>query len=47
MSSEDGCISVIDSFDENAESVTAFTHRGLDYLEELLDDRRSDFMKDA
>lgn len=47
MSSEDGCVSVIDSFDENAESVTAFTRRGLDYLEELLDDRRSEFMKDA
>lgn len=46
MSPEDGCVSVIDSFDENAESVTAFTRRGLDYLEELLDDRRSKFMKD-
>jgi hypothetical protein len=46
MSSEDGCVSVIDSFDENAESVTAFTRRGLDFLEVLLDDRRSEFMKD-
>jgi len=46
MSSEDGCISVIDSFDENAESVTAFTRRGFDFLEVLLDDRRSEFMKD-
>ena len=47
MSPEDGCVSVVDSLDENAESATAFTRRGLDYLEELLDDRRSDFMKDA
>jgi hypothetical protein len=41
MSLEDGCVSVIDSFDENAECVIAFTRRGLDYLDELLDDRRS------
>lgn len=47
MSPEDGYVSVIDSFDENAESITAFTRRGLDYLEELLDDRRLEFMKDA
>jgi hypothetical protein len=47
MSPEDGCVSVIDSLDEHAESIAAFTHRGLDYLEELLDDRRSEFMKDA
>ena len=47
MSPEDGCVSVIDSFDENEESVADFTRRGLDYLEELLDDRRSEFMKDA
>ena len=47
MSPEDGCVSVVDSLDENAESITAFTRRGLDYLEELLDDRRSEFMKDA
>lgn len=47
MEPEDGCLSVVDSFDENAQSVTAFTRRGLDYLEELLDDRRSDFMKDT
>ena len=47
MSPEDGCVSVIDSLEENAESITAFTRRGLDYLEELLDDRRSEFMKDA
>ncbi len=47
MSPEDGCVSVIDSLDEDAESITAFTRRGLDYLEELLDDRRSEFMKNA
>ena len=47
MAPEDGCLSVVDSLDEEAESVTAFTRQGLDYLEELLDDRRSDFMKDT
>jgi hypothetical protein len=47
MSPEDGCVSVIDSLDEDAESVTAFTRRGLDFLEEFLDDRRSEFMKDT
>jgi len=47
MSPDDGCVSVIDSLDEDAESVTAFTRRGLDYLEELLDDRPSEFMKDV
>lgn len=47
MSPEDGCVSVIDSLDEDAESITAFTRRGLDHLEELLDDRRSEFMKNA
>jgi hypothetical protein len=41
-----GCLSVIDSTNENARAVTAFTHRGLEYLEDLLDDRRSEFMKD-
>jgi hypothetical protein len=29
-----------------AEAVTAFTSDGLSYLEELLDDRRSEFMRD-
>ena len=47
MAPEDGCLSVVDSFDEMADSVTAFTRQGLEYLEELLDDRRSEFMKDA
>jgi hypothetical protein len=47
MAPEDGCVYVVDSLDETAESVTAFTRQGLDYLEELLDDRRSQFMKDA
>jgi len=46
MEPEDGCLSILDSLDENAESVTGFTRRGLDYLEDLLDDRRSEFMKD-
>jgi hypothetical protein len=44
MAPEDGCLSVIDSLDETAESVTGFTCQGLDYLEELLDERRSQFM---
>ena len=38
---EDGRLSVIDSLDETAESVTAFTPQGLDYLCDLLDDRPS------
>jgi hypothetical protein len=29
-----------------APSTTAFTRPGLNYLEELLDDRRAEFMKD-
>ena len=45
MRPEDGCLSVIDSLAETAESVTAFTRHGLDYLEEVLDHRRSDFMR--
>jgi hypothetical protein len=45
MTPEDGCLSILDSLDENAESVTGFTRTGLDYLEDLLDDRRSEFMK--
>jgi hypothetical protein len=47
MAPEDGCLRVIDSLDEMAESVTAFTRQGLDYLDELLDQRRSEFMKDS
>lgn len=47
MAPEDGCLSVIDSFDEDAESTTAFTRRGLDCLDELLDQRRSDFMRES
>lgn len=46
MAPEDGCLRVIDSLDEMAESVTAFTRQGLDYLDDLLDQRRSEFMKD-
>jgi hypothetical protein len=41
-----GCLSVIESTNENARAVTAFTHRGLEFLEDLLEDRRSEFMKD-
>ena len=44
MSPEDGCLSIIDSLDETAESVTAFTRRGLDRLNEMLDERRSQLM---
>ena len=47
MEPEDGCLSILDSLDENAESVTAFTRKGLDYLEDLLDDRRSQFMQNV
>ncbi len=45
MEPEDACLSILDSLDENAASVTGFTRKGLDYLEDLLDDRRSEFMK--
>ena len=45
MTPEDGCLSVIDSLDDNTESTTAFTRRSLDYIDELLDQRRSDFMQ--
>jgi hypothetical protein len=41
-----GCLSVIESTNKNARAVTAFTHQGLEFLEDLLDDRRSEFMKD-
>ncbi|MGY2733298.1 hypothetical protein [Sphingomonas sp. UYP23] len=44
MSPEDGCLSIIDSLDETAESVTAFTRWGLDRLNEMLDERRSQLM---
>ena len=47
MAPEDGCLSVIDSLNYDAESTTAFTHRGLGYLGELLDQRRSDFMQES
>ena len=46
MEPEDGCLSILESLDENAESVTGFTRKGLDYLEDLLDERRSEFMRD-
>ncbi len=44
MSPEDGRLSIIDSLDETAESVTAFTRCGLDRLTEMLDERRSQLM---
>ncbi len=47
MAPEDGCLSVIHSFDDDVGSTTAFTRRGLDYLDELLDQRRLDFMRES
>ena len=47
MEPEVGCLSIVDSLDENAASVTGFTTKGLDYLEDLLDERRSDLIKDT
>ena len=46
MAPEDGRLSIIDSLDDNAASVTGFTRNGLEYLEDLLDDRRSNLIKD-
>ncbi|TPG55060.1 hypothetical protein [Sphingomonas glacialis] len=46
MAPEDGCLSIINSLDETAESVTGFTRQGLDYLDELLDERRLQFVGD-
>lgn len=45
MEPEDGCLSIIDSLHDNADCVTAFTEQGLDYLDELLDQRRLNFMQ--
>ena len=45
MEPEGGRLSVIDSLDATAESVTAFTSFGLDYLGDLLDERHIEFMK--
>ena len=47
MEHEDGCLRIIDSLDDDAVSTTAFTRRGLDYLDELLDQRRSEFMGES
>lgn len=47
MAPEDGRLSVINSPDDDTEATTAFTRRGLDYLDELLDHRRSDFMGES
>ncbi len=46
MAPEDGCLGIIDSLDETAESITGFTRQGLEYLDELLDQRRSQFMRE-
>jgi hypothetical protein len=46
MAPEDGCLSIINSLDETAESVTGFTRQGLGYLDELLDERRLQFVGD-
>lgn len=46
MTPELGCLSVVNDIGDMAEAVTAFTADGLSYLEELLDDRRSEFIKD-
>lgn len=45
MAPEDGCLSVIDSLDDDAEPTAAFIRRGLDYIDALLDQRRSDLMQ--
>ena len=45
MVREDSCLSVIDNLDDDAESITAFIRRGLENLNELLDQRHSDFMQ--
>lgn len=47
MTPEFGCLSVIESTDEMAESVTVFTSLGLRYMEDLLDERRPEIMKDV
>lgn len=47
MEPEDGRLWVVDSLDENAPDVIAFTSDGIDYLNELLDDRRSQFMSNT
>lgn len=46
MAPEDGCLNVIDSLNDDAVSTTAFTRRGLDHLDELLDQRRSHVMQE-
>ncbi|MEG3178884.1 hypothetical protein U1872_21880 [Sphingomonas sp. RB3P16] len=47
MAPEANCLNVIDSLDDDAVSTTAFTRRGLDHLDELLDQRRSDFIQES
>ena len=45
MAPGDGYLNVINSIDDDAVSKTAFTRRGLDHIDGLLDQRRSDFMQ--
>ena len=47
MAPEDGRLSVVDGLDDQAGFTTAFTRRGLDCLDELLDQRRSDLMHES
>ena len=47
MEPENGRLWIIDNDDESAPDVIAFTSNGIAYLDELLDDRRSQFMSDA
>ncbi len=39
MPPKDGCLSVIDSADEDDPSIHAFTADGIDYIEEMLADQ--------
>jgi hypothetical protein len=45
MQPDEGCLSILDRLDENAASVTGFSRRCRDCLEDLLDEHRSEFMK--
>jgi hypothetical protein len=42
MEPEDGCLSLLDSADENASSTTAFTSRGIEYLREIINVKTHD-----
>ena len=41
MRPKDGRLSVIDSADDNDPSIYAFTHDGIDFIEEMLAERQS------